>query len=246
MTAPVRQVGTPLKTNSDLLPDTEGLLTPSLTPPTNPPVVPVTEGDAPPVEGADVISPSDYQEMKEQLEQAQRIVDAQKAVLKDQNDQLLSRPAVVATPTETTPVPTKDNPQEFWNNPAEQIRNMIQEEIKTISLPINQQIAESKISLMKQSIAAEYGAAFPSMEPFIDNILAQAQATGTEINSAVINFAASAAYGNLMKTGELRQVPVAPITPGDQPVTVPHMRPSAPTAPVPQAPANKLRALTEN
>jgi len=245
MTAPM--TGTPLKSEKDLLiPDDTDSSTPTQTQPTSPLQSPVTEGDAPPVEGADVISPTDYKEMKEKLEQAERIVNAQKAVLKDQNDQLLTRPAeAIPTPTPAAE-PDAVDPNKFWNNPEDRIRNLIKEEIQTISQPLNLQLAENKINLMKQTVASEYGDAFGQMEPFVDNLIAQAQATGTEVNKAVIEFAAAAAYGNLIKTGALTTVPTPTPPTGDNNVTVPHMRPSPGVPPENLKETPKLRPLTEN
>lgn len=189
-----------------------------------------------------------------------RLIETQDGVIRenaraqaDMNRRFEELSQRVTTAT-TPPGPTDaERDTEFWKNPTRVIRDLISTEMKATSAPINERLARTEseqiVDRAKERLKREYGDVWSTLEPQVDQFLANATSQGVAVNDQVLDVAATAAFGAYHK-GLLTQRPPAPTptpTPERPVVTPPHTRPSVAAIPGREAPTREdLRPLTEN
>lgn len=154
---------------------------------------------------------------------------------------------------------------EFWRNPVGVIREMVKGEMAATVAPINERLrAGDTISVAdreKAKMKIEYGPAWDRMEPFVDQFVKDASARGVEVDANLMNVAALAAVGIVVKRdGAAVFTPAAPAPapPNGQPpsppapapapsmISPPHLRPSAPAIPGAEPDKPQIREFSEN
>lgn len=146
--------------------------------------------------------------------------------------------------------------QEFYNNPVAVIQNEVRNAIAPLNDFMLQFRQQDEYSRIKNNYRnnPQFAQIFPSIEPLLDQAMQGAPVNDANVRTAIFSILGAAQVGLVQLSGQQHQQQMQqaqqPVPANNQPpvnpvVTPPHLRPSAPQAPVPQQNQTQVRQLTE-